>query len=271
MRHRSRAYARLLVLLAFSVSAISQSVTTNPTASVASDPAAVTLVQQANLALTGGIAIADSSLTGTGTWIAGSTNETGTATLKLKGTAQAFFQISAGSFAQSDTRNEASEPAGQSVDSDGVLHRTALHNCFVPAAWFSPAAVVSLAQQPSVVLRYIGQEQRDGATVNHVQFFGSFSTQKLGIQARLRKLSTVDLFLDAGTNLPLAISFNVHPETNAGIDILSEVVFNDYRSVGGTKIPFRIQRFLQGTLAVDITLNSAAVNVGLADSEFAVQ
>jgi hypothetical protein len=61
------------------------------------------------------------------------------------------------------------------------------------------------------------------------------------------------------------------PTTIPSRDIPVEIRFGDYKSVNGFLVPFRIQRVLQGMLNLDLTVTSATVNVGLADSDFALQ
>jgi hypothetical protein len=68
------------VLIPASLSA--QQSTTPVPAPAASDPQAVALIQKALAALTGGAPVTDVTLTGTARRIAGSDDETGTATLK---------------------------------------------------------------------------------------------------------------------------------------------------------------------------------------------
>jgi hypothetical protein len=41
--------------------------------------------------------------------------------------------------------------------------------------------------------------------------------------------------------------------------------------VGGIIVPTHIQKLIQGTVTLDFTVSSAAVNSGLPDSEFSVQ
>jgi hypothetical protein len=59
--------------------------------------------------------------------------------------------------------------------------------------------------------------------------------------------------------LPSALSYTVHPDDNVGIDIPVTILYSDYRTVDGVAIPFRVQRYFNGTLSLDITLNNAVV------------
>ncbi len=68
-------------------------------------------------------------------------------------------------------------------------------------------------------------------------------------------LTQVDFFLDSTTLLPAAITFNIHPDNNALLDLPVEIRFSDYRvvspsgvvaglqtgAVSSPQIPFHIQ------------------------------
>lgn len=236
-----------------------------------SDPQAVTLVQQANLALTGGATVADVTLNASVAWIAGSTNETGTATLQGKGTAEARLAISAGTATRTEIRNDTVGPSGQFVDASGKVRPVALHNCWTPAAWFAPHGLVQSLSGANTVLRYIGTESDDGVAVDHIQAYSAAANQRPKIAAEIQKLSTTDLYLDATSHLPVLLRFNTHPDNDLLRDIPVEVRFSAYQPVNGIAVPFHIQRFLAGTLQLDLTITSAAFNTGISDSAFAAQ
>jgi hypothetical protein len=81
----------------------------------------------------------------------------------------------------------------------------------------------------------------------------------------------VDFYLDPVSLLPLAIAFKVHPDKDMNTEIPTEVRFADYRVVNGARVPFHIQRLLNGSLVLDIVVTSATLNSGLPDSTFSLQ
>ncbi len=91
------------------------------------------------------------------------------------------------------------------------------------------------------------------------------------LQNEFQRLSTVDLFIASDTHLPLALEFMWHPDEDARRNIPVRIEFADYRSASGVNVPFRIRRFLQNTLNLDLTITSVAVNSGITDSTFALQ
>jgi hypothetical protein len=76
--------------------------------------------------------------------------------------------------------------------------------------------------------------------------------------------------LDASTYLPVALTFNAHPDNDAGTNIPVEIDFSNYQQVNGVQIPFHVQKFLNGPLFLDVTVQSAVVNSGVPPSAFSV-
>jgi hypothetical protein len=90
--------------------------------------------------------------------------------------------------------------------------------------------------------------------------------------ARLTQhLTEVDLYLDPVSALPLKLTFNEHPDNDASRDIPVEIRFSDYRPVNGAQVPFRLQKFINGTLLLDIRVEQAILNSNLPASTFTVQ
>ena len=89
--------------------------------------------------------------------------------------------------------------------------------------------------------------------------------------ALIQQASAMDLYLDSTTYLPVALEFNTHPENNALQDIPVRIEYGDYRAAGTGKAPYRIQKYLQGTLLLDIAVSSVAVNPGIPSTEFSLR
>src|SRR2546430_6247283 len=84
-------------------------------------------------------------------------------------------------------------------------------------------------------------------------------------------LTQVDFFLDSTTLLPVAVTFNIHPDDNAMLDIPVEIRFSDYRPVNGPYIPFHIQKYLNNGLCLDFLADSVNLNTGLTSTAFTVE
>jgi hypothetical protein len=106
----------------------------------------------------------------------------------------------------------------------------------------------------------VGLETLNGASVQHLHSVWSG-----------QQLTTMDFYLDATTFLPVAINLNAHPDTDSNTNIPIQVLFSSYQNLNGVLVPYHIQEFFNGTLFLDFTASSAAINSGLADSLFAIQ
>jgi hypothetical protein len=234
-----------------------------------SDPQAVALAAKAVAAMSGTTPITDVTLTGDVTRILGSDKQTGTATLVARGLAESRIDLAMGGGALSEVRNASAGPiAGNWHGPDGVPHPIAVHNCFTDASWFFPAlgSLAGAATDPNVVLTYLGQEDQQQSSFQHIQAY-SYNPYLHAVQA----LSTMDFYLDAQTLLPSIVMFNDHPDTDQTVNIAVQVMFSDYRSVGGAQIPFHIQRYVNDSLMLDVQITSASINTGVSDSNFSVQ
>jgi hypothetical protein len=230
----------------------------------------VALTGQAETAVSG-LPVSDLLLNADVLWIVGGTRASGTATLKAKGANQARLDIATGTVSRSEIRNDANGADGQWIGSDGARHPIALHNCWTLAPWFAPHALVQAMSGSNAVLRYVGRETRNGIPADHVQFHPASTEKNPRLAQELEKLALSEVFFDASTHLPAALLFNTHPDNDDSRDIPVEIRFADYRDVDGVMVPFHIQRYLQGVLNLDLTVTAAAINHGLADSEFALQ
>jgi hypothetical protein len=156
-------------------------------------------------------------------------------------------------------------PAGAWVMNSGSATPYASHNCWTDAAWFFPA-LSSLAQtaNPNFVFKYIGQTKHRGISAQHIQVYQPSKVRLL------QHLSTIDFYLDPATLLPSAVAFTVHADRNAGEDLLVEVEFSNYQLVQGVAVPMHLQRYQQGALMLDATINMVTLNQGLDLSVFSI-
>jgi len=151
----------LLLLVLFSPSLVFAQ--TQP----ASDPRAVTLAAQSIAALTGGIAISDVTLTGTVTW---NGTDSGTATMQAVGTGESRVDLALAGGTRTEIRDAQTGVAlGQWMAGNDSGY-FAMQNCWTDAVWFFPP-LGSLSMGSNIVLVYVGQENRSGATVQHIQSY----------------------------------------------------------------------------------------------------
>lgn len=222
-------------------------------------------------AMTGGITVTDATLTGSATWTAGSDIENGTATFLASGTGESRMDLALSNGTHTEIRDASTSTAeGKWIAQTTISGSFAHHNCLTDAVWFFPV-LGSLAGGSNVVFSYVGQETLNGSAVQHIQSYINLPVQPPASGPTLQQLSTMDFYLDATTFLPAAVAFNVHPDTNAASNIPVQIAFSSYQNIGGVIVPTHIQKYLQGTLQIDITISSATFNTGIALSNFSVQ
>lgn len=243
-------------------------------ATIIHDPQAISLLQQSLAAMSNGVAVSDVSLTGTATRTAGSDQQSGQVTLEAKGIQESKISLSLSGYSFTEVRNFANgAPSGSYVGTDGVVHTTAQQNCFGDAAWFFPLLSSSALAggNSGMNLSYIGQETFNGAAVQHVEIWQSASSPDVSAVKAIGHLSTVDLYLDAATTLPIAVRSTTHPADDASKDFAIEIRFSNYQLTNGVLIPFHVQKFLNGGLVLDLTISSAVLNSGIPDTDFILQ
>jgi len=223
--------------------------------------------------MTGGLPLADATLTGNAVWIAGSDKEVGTVTLLSKGTGESRMDLTLSDGPRTEIRNDSGAyPQGASAGVDGKLEPAAMHNCWNNASWFFPSlSFLSATSDPTLVFAYVGQENRYGITVEHIQVYRYLTAKRESMIDLTRVLSMADFYLDAASLLPVAIVFNGHPDDDALTNIAMEVDFYNYQAIDGIQVPMHIQKLISNGLALDVAFTGAAFNTGLSDSFFAVQ
>jgi hypothetical protein len=256
-------------ILSFPNVAPSQQATTSPSAS---STQANALLTQSLTAQTGTATLSDVTLSGTARRIAGSDDETGSATLKAIAGDAGRMDLSLPSGPRSEILNSTTAPpTGSWSGPDGVSHPMADHNLLTDSAWFFPAFTVGrLLASGNSVVSYIGQETKNGHSVYHISAFQQFPQMSAKTASLAQHLTQTEIFLDASTLLPLAFDFNTHPDDNAGLDMPVELLFSDYRIVNGAQIPFHVQKFLNSTLMLDLQFQTATLNSGLSASSFSL-
>lgn len=238
----------------------------------ASDPRAVSLAVQAALALTGGRAVNDATLSGTAIKTTGSDYQTGTVTLTSRGFGQSRMDLTFPGGNRSDIRNDAVVPQGEWIDASGTAHPYALHNCWNDANWFFPAlSLLGQTANSSVVLSYIGPEVHDGLSVQHISAYKYLQSPDPSQTALIERLSATDFYLDPSSGLPLAIVFTWHFDDDFNVNIPVEIRFANYQTTNGAAVPLRIQQLMNGSLLLDLTVTNVSLNTGLSPSDFNLQ
>ena len=238
---------------------------TPSTTTTATGTNATTLLNQLSTAFSGGNVVHQVQLTGSASWHVGSLNDTGSATLSAATTGSSQLQLSLSS---SGTRIEAESGQGTNLactwaGDDGVAHAIDPGNCWQPMIWILPP----LSLQPSLLPSYLGAVDLGSGTVGfstatyrHLQGELVFPTLTGNLASDIMQRSTADLGLDPTSLLPAVLAYSIRPDNGAPIPIAIEIHYSNYQPINGVQIPFTIQRYVNGSLQLEISVSSAQVN-----------
>ncbi len=230
------------------------------------DPQALTAIASSLKALTGGTTVNDVILQATANYVAGSGEETGTAMLTALGNQQSLLQL----YLSGGTREEIRDgPVGDWIGPDGTAHSMLANNCWTDASWFFPVLTLeAVSANPKIQASYLGPDTSKGATLLHLRLASVLAGQDATLTALVTTLSTMDVYLDPQSFLPMFLDFNVQPDTGISMNIPVEIRFGNFQNVSGALVPFRIQKYLQNSLLLDFTVTNVSVNSGVPSSTF---
>jgi len=226
-----------------------------------SDSQALTLASQSIAMLSGRLTISDVTLSGTVTRTAGSDTETGAVTLYGKGQNESRTNLALTGGERTEIRNYTTAPLGSWIAPNGKLTPFTEFNCLTDAVWFFPAlSSLAFGNDPNQKLSYMGFETLNGSPVQHLRSVW-FNQQ----------LSRTDFYLDSTTLLPVAAATKVHPDNDSSISIPVLIRFSNYQNVNGALVPFHVQQSLNGSLLLDIAIDTATLNSGLTGDLFTIK
>ena len=244
-----------------------------PQQAATSSTQASAFLQQSFRALVGSASVNDVTLSGTARRIAGSEDETGTAVLKAiaGGASRMDLDFASGQRSEVRTYSNNCPMGGNWSGPDGISHPISNHNLLTGSSWFFPALTVGrLLSSATYVVSYVGHETWNGQAVEHLTAYQSSAFQMPTGIPTYSHLTQMDFFLNSTTLLPVALTFNTHPDNDMGLDIPIEIRFSDYRAVKGAQVPFQVQKFLNNSLTLDLQFQNATLNTGLTSAAFTV-
>ena len=208
----------------------------------------------------------DVTLQAAASYVAGSDEETGTATLTARGNQESVVQLNLSGGTRQEIRNG---PAGAWSGPNTTAHSMANHNCFTDASWFFPVLTLeAISTDPTLAVSYLGSDTSKGVTLLHLQVARWVANLSASATALIQTLSVMDIYFDPQSFLPLVLDFNTHPDEDANMNLPVEIQFGNYQSSHGVLVPLRIQKFLQRTLLLDLAVTNVLVNSGVPDSAF---
>lgn len=215
-------------------------------------------------AFSGGHIVQSVQLSGNAVWHAGGEEDSGSVNLSasVDGSSQVELILD-----RAGKRIETQTGAGanalcQWAGTDGVAHNASANNCLRPHLWFLPA----LWLQPALPANNLKTNDLGSGTVGsgavvyrHLRSQFLLSGQQDPITDDITQQSTTDLGLDTTSLLPAVLTYSVRPDSGAAIPVKIEIRYADYRVVDGAQIPFRIERYVNGALQLDIFVTDAQV------------
>lgn len=214
---------------------------------------------QARSALTASNQPTSITLDGAFTSTAGSLQQSGNAHLTVGSDGSFLISLSRSVGAISESRTVTDGiPACTWMDKNSVVHSSSFPNC-TPPAWFFPGLTLLTTVSNTSIPAWVPSSYSSDSLGNHLRFQYMLPGTN-GSQDNSGLLSPFDLVLAPDTNLPRYALFTAHPDQGAvNASIAVRIEYSNYRSVSGVMIPFHIQRFMNGSLVLDLTISTASV------------
>jgi len=221
------------------------------------------VLTQLSNAFSGGQTVNNVVLQGNATWQAGSLQDSGPVTLTASSSGTTQVQIALSALGVR-TESESGQGSAQSCTwskADGVSHEVSSTNCWKALLWFLPAlSLQSSSMSASLGIADMGTGTIGSGTYRHLQSQLVFSDTPQSITSQVMQFSTTDLGLDPVSLLPSVLTYTLYPDSGSSTPIAIEIDYSNYTAVSGVQIPFTIQRYVNGSLQLAITLSSAQIN-----------
>jgi hypothetical protein len=218
--------------------------------------------QQVQTAVSAGKPFSVVNLTATAEWIAGSDHESGSAQLQAKVDGSANVQLMLGKASRTDIQTTADASRTCTwVDSVGKTHAFLGLNCFVAIPWFAPGLYAQTSTSLPSLLGVTdgGAVSKDGSAFHQMSYVLKLAGSDATSTNRLVNQSTVNVFYDPKTFLPVSLEYFIHPDNNDSQNIPVRVVFSNYQSVSGVMLPFQIDRYINRTLQLKLDVSNATI------------
>ena len=134
---------------------------------------------------------------------------------------------------------------------------------------FPLVLIAAALNSADISFRYLGAEVSGTAEMHHLRLWNTFySNQKLRF---LAEFTARDVWLDAGSGLPVKVSYEERTGGGASSRIPIVLTYSNYKNVGGVLYPFSIEKSVNGTPWAKIAIAQVHLNTGLTDNDFPIQ
>ena len=257
-RRRKYAFSVLLLLVATTsyVPAFAQG---------AGDPNPRAILEQSASAM-GGQAPADSEAKGTIEITLGSTTDAGDLRVTTRALEQTKEEIIIPGKSKVTTYSggHASTRQGETARR---LHRELAVTC--QSSNFPLVLINSILADSDSEYEYLGLENLDGSQAHHVRVRDTYLSEP-GLRD-LAEFDVTDLWIDAGTSLPLKAAYDHAGGGGSAPRIPVEVFYRDYRRVTDILYPFALKKTYNGSDWQVVTIGAVRFGVGLTDNDFSLE
>jgi hypothetical protein len=224
-----------------------------------------------------GNALKDITLSGTATLYGSQTQQSGTVTLKAAYNGKSSIEFQSSSGAQSDRRTILPlARQGTWTGPDGAVHNVISQNLTGPhPAWFFPGLIVTSGlASPLYCTSDLGQETRNGASVEHIAIWQTpIASLPVSAYASNQQQTQYDVYVDPASFLPTAITFSVYPDPanpnqflvpspGSTTSVVEEIRYSNYQSIQGIPVAHHVQIYFQSVLFFDIQVGTVNINTG---------
>ena len=209
------------------------------------------------------------SLTGSGSWTAGSLQESGliNETVSSDGSTRESWTFPTVSHSHTQGPIDLSSfgRVCSYADAKGKNRSIEGRNCIQPIPWFDPSFVSSKIYAPSALVTDMTSESDIAQGLVKLSYtFALSQTQGLPAASlktlqQLQGYMTVNIFYNSQTALPSRMEYQQAIDRDDATSLDVAVSFGDYSSEGGFMVPHHIQRFLQRTMILDFVVTSVSV------------
>jgi hypothetical protein len=149
----------------------------------------------------------------------------------------------------------------QWTGNDGVVHQGDFMNCNRPAVWVLP--LISL--QPTIIpsgvgVLDLGNSVIDSTTYRHLEIGTAYATTPGSLAIQAAQASITDIEFDPSSLLPQVLKYEVRPDNGAPVLIPIEIRYSNYQKTNGVEVPYTIQRYLNGSLQLEIDVTSVQIS-----------
>jgi hypothetical protein len=263
MRHSPLSWSVLFLCLSSYAAAQQLTPATPQPALPVRDPQAVSVLMAAVAAL-GRTPPADSTASGTVTVTSGTKTESGTFNILTLGVNQSVEEIN---LPGSVRKTVVSGWVAASDDGTGQALIPGQTAVLSQLAYFPLPLLAGALANPDYSFQYVGLETIEGASVHHIRMWTTFAS-KPSLQ-RLAKYSSREMWIDAASYLPRKVSFTQQGGPGEP-QLLFEIEFSSYRNFSGVMYPTVIQKSLDGTPWITMSISNISFNAGLTETPFTI-